>query len=160
MDRSPAPTLYLVAPFNSLAEYRFNEDLARALRTKGYEVVLPQAIRNASVEQGAAPAASAEVAMLSERMCKALDEAAVVVHLLDVSDALEKSVYLRRSIEQPIIGVRTAFHIGTNADIAGLARHADRFIFYVLPDLSGLAERIVDELRVLLPGYVPTGRLS
>ncbi len=104
-------TVYVAGPLFTQAERVWNSRLAEGLKSGGVRVILPQ-------ERGAAIITAGEplpVARLYELALEGVDEADVVVAILDGADPDSGTCFecgYAHARGKPIVGVRTDFRLG------------------------------------------------
>ena len=137
------PWIYLAGPLFTEGEIEFNAQLAATLRSQGYRVYLPQQ----------ACAGTADPAELYRRCIVGLDQAGLVLAILDGTDAdsgtcFELGYAKARGI--PCIGLRTDFratgeHLGLNLM---LTHSCDRLILRVLNPASNLDDLVGTQIPI------------
>ncbi|MBU0514775.1 MAG: nucleoside 2-deoxyribosyltransferase [Proteobacteria bacterium] len=138
--------IYLAGPLFTLAERRFNRELAAALESLGGTVILPQEADH-DLDHAAQPEA------IFRRCLDDLDRAQAVVAVLDGPDAdagtaFECGYCYARGV--PVVGLRTDLRGGAEPMINAMLRRAVTHWFEVDPvgaDLGDVARRLWDRLR-------------
>lgn len=138
--------VYLAGPLFTLAERRFNRDLAAALESLGMTVILPQEVDHE-------PHAAADPDRIFRRCVDDLDRAQAVVAVLDGPDAdagtaFECGYCYGRGV--PVVGLRTDLRGGSEPMVNTMLRRAVTHWFEVDPvgaDLGDVARRLRDRLQ-------------
>lgn len=138
--------IYLAGPLFTLAEREFNLLFAHMIESgmKDVEVILPQkrATQFLSLENG--------MKLIFEDCLKMVDEADIVIAVLDGSDADSgTSVELgyAYAVKTPIIGVRTDFRISEDKGLnLMLSNICNALIIETSSDMTGLVDSVIKSI--------------
>mgnify|MGYP000935036383 CR=1 FL=1 len=145
--------LYLAAPLFSVADRRFNRDLAAALRVRinGLQIILPQ-----DIKPGESLKDSELMQWLFDQCIDGLTRADIVLAVFDGADA-DSGVCFEtgwaKARGKPVIGIRTDFRdqqeFGVNLM---LSRGVDSFIHRTEQDesIDALADRIANCIKEIM----------
>ncbi len=138
--------VYLAGPLFTLAERRFNRELAAALESLGLTVILPQEVDHE-------PHAAADPDHVFRRCVDDLDRAQAVVAVLDGPDAdagtaFECGYCYARGV--PVVGLRTDLRGGSEPAVNAMLRRAVTHWHEVDPvgtDLGDVARQLHNQLQ-------------
>lgn len=159
-----AAVVYFAAPLFTMAERRWNAELAAAIKLRGFDVLLPQDQAREHISQhGFNPK---DLFDLSLRSIAAAD---AVVAILDGPDPDSGTCFecgVAWAAKKPIVAVRTDLRAGGDSDDAGQHEQEEKAVNLMLsesaarivklsalndPPLEALADRIASALTAVLP---------
>jgi nucleoside 2-deoxyribosyltransferase len=109
----PRPKVYFAGPLFTQGERLWNEQMAAALASAGYEILLPQ--KQAETIVGSSGLTADVVTALFEKAVESINAADVIVAILDGPDADSGTCFecgYAFAREKPILGVRTDLRLG------------------------------------------------
>jgi len=145
-------TIYLAGPLFTQAEREWNVRIAAGLREAGFTVILPQE----RAEEVIQPDAPLPVRLLYEYALDGIQEADVVVAILDGSDPDSGTSFecgYAHAIGRPLIGLRTDIRLGGddpayNVNLM-LSQAVQAFVCTASTDLQELVESITTAINAV-----------
>lgn len=139
--------IYLAAPLFTMAERRWNEELAGQLEEQkdGLEVVLPQK-EDTKVSDG-----SIDFGELFNRNVEAIESADIVLAILDGADVDSGTAWecgYAHARDKPVIGIRTDFRSSEDEKLNAMLNQSVRLIYSesTQSNLEQIADQVIGVL--------------